>query len=942
VPQNTLEIVLRLRMEQAQRDQKQVDQLMRGIERSATRAGATVERGMNQASRGTRTFIRSAVDLQAVLQLTERVATQFGSSLRDAAAGTAVQQSFRNLARTSGVNADKLLENMQRASKGTVRELDLIRIANRAMLAGGAEFAEDLPRLFEIARAASIATGQDIGFVFDTLTRGIAKASPLLIDNAEIYIKIGQAVEQYADSLGKSVEALTMQERQMATRNAVLLQGSKLVAQVGSDTEAATDSFDKWNATIRDAQQDLLGFVNKLGPVGPLLYTTSQLLTGIAPLITAYVLLKNQAATASAAHAAALATETAATTAQTVALEGQTAVMGRHAAAQAIMARGGALRAASAAAGGGGLQIGAALASGAGLSSVLAGVAAGVAGYELVLRKLNPQLISTGDIFSRGGKILEYHARQLKFNKEAADEWMRAQVGIQTHAEKAVLYNQRVDALNESLIDYEVAQGKLTRSQFDFKYSTEDATEAVIIAGQALEDAYGNIPVIAQAMALFNSELAKNEDQLREIAEAAKAQADAKAREAEILSAAMEGLRDAGLETDALKDAEDKLKIALGQTTAEAVAHNNTITIMAELAALGVISYDRLAKAITEGGDAVMELAQAEAWLAAATSDSSERALELGRNRLEQARVTDKLVDAERDLASALQESIAELRDTAVGNRLAAAQQLADRLESLARNHAARMESIERTYRRRIQDIERTYSRTVAKAAEERDAEAIYDARIARADQLQDAERDRGDALSSESRSYADSIQSARDAYDQRVREINQRLQQEIQNERDAHAQELADLRKFYGDQLKELRTANREIEAEEWRHQQELVRAYNWGRRARSTYRDTSPPPPPYGTGMQHGGSGIVTGPASFFVEPGVREAYWFSGAMSAATQPAAGGFAMQPAVQGINVGGSVNVNASGLPERISEMVTERVAQTVIDGIASAFEAAL
>jgi hypothetical protein len=92
----------------------------------------------------------------------------------------------------------------------------------------------------------------------------------------------------------------------------------------------------------------------------------------------------------------------------------------------------------------------------------------------------------------------------------------------------------------------------------------------------------------------------------------------------------------------------------------------------------------------------------------------------------------------------------------------------------------------------------------------------------------------------------------------------------------------------------------------------------------------------------MQHGGSGVVTGPASFFVEPGVREAYWFSGAMSAATQPAAGGFAMQPAVQGINVGGSVNVNASGLPERISEMVTERVAQTVIDGIASAFEAAL
>ena len=897
MPQNTLEIVLRLQLQQAERDQKKVDTLMRNIERSATRAGASVERGMGQAERGTRGFIRSAVDLQAVLQATEHIAQQFGNSLREAASGTAIQQSFRNLAKASGVSADALIDNMKRASKGTVPELDLIRISNRAMLAGGKEFAEDLPRLFEIARAASIATGQDIGFVFDTLTRGIAKASPLLIDNAEIYIKLGQAVEEWAKSEGKAVEELTMQERQLATRNAVLLQGAKLVKQVGSDTEAATDQFDQLDSTLKDATQSGLSFTNDvLGPMAPALKTAGDLAGNLLPSL---ILFK---------------------------------------------ALGGSI---------GGAGVGAAVVGGGKALLTAGGYALAFAGGALAADKaihtLFPSFFSLGEqlqilqVYFKDGQLA---AQQFAAELEGEVHWsVKAAESEGFHAERLQRvieeaygaedafwqYLNAVRDVNSELEEGEPAVRLLTKAQFDFAEQMSDTNEELaefvrlMVEAQNLEaPAFMTGAVLGFSASMGDGEDAGTSGRLLE--------------EEDALKAVIDGLRGAGLETDELKAAEDKLRIALGDATAEAVAQENALGIMAQLAALGVISYERLAEAITEGGAAVMELAEAERLLSIATAESSSNAIELYQNRSKQKIVTRELAQAERDLAAALQESITELRDSAASDRIAAAAQRNQRLQQLAQQHAARMEDIERRYRRRIQDIERNYSRTVAKAAEERDAEAIYDARIAREDQLRDAEQDRGDALHSESRSYGDSIQAARDAYDQRIREINIRLQEEIQNERDAHKQELDDLRKFYSDQLRELKEANRLLEAEEWRHQRELVRAHTWGRNARTGGTGGSGRHTP----MQHGGSGVVTGPASFFVEPGVREAYWFSGAMSGATQPAQGGFAMQPAVQGVQVGGNVNVNASGLPERISAMVTEQVAQTVIDGIASAFEAAL
>lgn len=168
------------------------------------------------------------------------------------AAAATVEHSFRNLAAAAGISSDTLLRELRKASRGTVDEVSLMIAANRALLAGGSEFANVLPGLFEIARGAAQTTGQDVGYVFETLTKGIAKASPMLIDNAEIYIKVGRALEEYAAKQGKTVEMLSATEQRAAMANIVLAQGTEFIKQMGLESVTAADMMQNLPAAWKD------------------------------------------------------------------------------------------------------------------------------------------------------------------------------------------------------------------------------------------------------------------------------------------------------------------------------------------------------------------------------------------------------------------------------------------------------------------------------------------------------------------------------------------------------------------------------------------------------------------------------------------------------------------------------------------------------------------
>jgi hypothetical protein len=159
-------------------------------------------------------------------------------------------QSFDFLLEKVGAAPD-LLSQLQDASRGTVSDMQLMS-STATLLAGtygelGTAMAGATPELLEIAKAAqklNPALG-DTTFLYESLARGIKRSSPLILDNLGLVVKVGEANKKYAKQLGKSTDALTAQEKQMALLNEVLEAGDVLIQQVGGSTESLTDDYDR-------------------------------------------------------------------------------------------------------------------------------------------------------------------------------------------------------------------------------------------------------------------------------------------------------------------------------------------------------------------------------------------------------------------------------------------------------------------------------------------------------------------------------------------------------------------------------------------------------------------------------------------------------------------------------------------------------------------------
>lgn len=165
--------------------------------------------------------------------------------------------SFDTLMRSVGA-APGLLDSMKASAGGTITELQLMQSANTA-LAGtsgqlSTELAGAIPRLIEAGRAAALlnpAMG-DAAFMTQSLITGIKRGSPMLIDNTGITLKLGEATEAYAKSVGKSVAELTAQERSIAILRATLEGSDTLITQVGGSLDSMTSDIQSSKVAVEE------------------------------------------------------------------------------------------------------------------------------------------------------------------------------------------------------------------------------------------------------------------------------------------------------------------------------------------------------------------------------------------------------------------------------------------------------------------------------------------------------------------------------------------------------------------------------------------------------------------------------------------------------------------------------------------------------------------
>lgn len=207
-------------------------------------------------------------------------------------------ESFDQLTASVGILSQTMLTDLRRAAAGTISDFELIRQTNFALAGAtgrfGQEFGKNLPRLLEIARAQARATGQDVKYLFESIVLGLKRQSPLILDNLGFVIKLEEANRRYAESIGKTTEQLTAEEKQIALLNALLEAGQLSVEQAANIQETAAEKLARSGATITNIFDKLAlavqpAFELVLDVVNRILSAIDQLVTAVSPLISMIV-----------------------------------------------------------------------------------------------------------------------------------------------------------------------------------------------------------------------------------------------------------------------------------------------------------------------------------------------------------------------------------------------------------------------------------------------------------------------------------------------------------------------------------------------------------------------------------------------------------------------------------------------------------------------------
>ena len=181
----------------------------------------------------------------------------FGVLSRAAQVETLVE-SIEALEVVSGRSIKSVARDLQEASGGS---LDFANSLRSVSLASSAGFgSEQIQELGEVAKNASVALGRNLADGLDRIFRGVIKVEPELLDEIGLFVRVNEASQKFADTLGIAASDLTEFQKRQAFANEAIEQGQRKF-EAFSDVDP--DAFSRIAASLTDMAQSALAFVNK-------------------------------------------------------------------------------------------------------------------------------------------------------------------------------------------------------------------------------------------------------------------------------------------------------------------------------------------------------------------------------------------------------------------------------------------------------------------------------------------------------------------------------------------------------------------------------------------------------------------------------------------------------------------------------------------------------
>lgn len=201
------------------------------------------------------------------------VAAGIGGTIGAAIRGAKLEQTenaFQGLARTIGTTSTRALEGFREASRGTISDLELMIQANRAVVLGAVDTAQQFEEFITVSRRLGQAVGRDAGDALEDFTLGVARQSRQLLDNIGLTVRAESAYESMAERLGKTSSELTDAERRAAFLAATMDASRSKIGAMGKEVETlganlsrlragSTNAFDAFAKGLTPALTELSG-----------------------------------------------------------------------------------------------------------------------------------------------------------------------------------------------------------------------------------------------------------------------------------------------------------------------------------------------------------------------------------------------------------------------------------------------------------------------------------------------------------------------------------------------------------------------------------------------------------------------------------------------------------------------------------------------------------
>ncbi|KAB1443073.1 phage tail tape measure protein [Pseudodesulfovibrio senegalensis] len=187
----------------------------------------------------------SADAMVKAFQITERAAKKAD-----------LEATFKRLSEAQGRQAEDMVKQMRKVTKGAMSEMDMMANSAQAMMAG-MDFRQTITAFQYLQRYAK-ATNKDFKQLSETIMTGLARGSTLMLDDAGIIIGQTGFIADKERELGRSLSDV---EKKTYLVNEAIAQMSRKMGVLGTDTMTTYDHIQKMKAEWQN-------FVDCLGSIG--------------------------------------------------------------------------------------------------------------------------------------------------------------------------------------------------------------------------------------------------------------------------------------------------------------------------------------------------------------------------------------------------------------------------------------------------------------------------------------------------------------------------------------------------------------------------------------------------------------------------------------------------------------------------------------------------